>query len=139
MVSFVDSGDNFFELLSDQKMYYEEEEEMVPVVTEPKTGPENDTKSETKGEPKSEANAESTTTTSFCWWFKTMLFLVAIIMLMLPISWMTFAGVKEIQTITTTANDSNEVRTRTDGYGGACARVYLDRYPTSGLRRATVQ
>ena len=127
MVSIVDSGDNFFEVLSDQTMYYEEEEQMVPVpvVTEPKTGPKNDTKSEAKGEAKSKANAESTTTNSFCWWFKTMLFLVAIIMLMVPIFWMAFAGVKEVQTITTTANDSNGVRTRTDGY---CACVCLDRY-----------
>ena len=110
MVSFVDSDDNFFEVLSDQKMYDEKEEQMVPVVTEPKTGPKNDTtESETKGETKSEINGESTTTTSFCWWFKTMLFLVAIIMLMVPISWMAFAGVNEFQTITTTATDSNEV------------------------------
>lgn len=110
MVSFVDSDDNFFEVLSDQKMYDEKEEQMVPVVTEPKTGPKNDTtESETKGETKSEINGESTTTTSFCWWFKTMLFLVAIIMLMIPISWMAFAGVNEFQTITTTATDSNEV------------------------------
>ena len=86
---------------------------------EPKTGPKNNTKSETKGETKGEANGESTTTTSFCWWFKTMLFLVAIIMLMVPISWMAFAGVEEIQTIATTDNGSDEVRTRTDGYGGA--------------------
>ena len=110
-VSFVDSGDNFFEVLSDQKLYDEEEQQMVPVATEPKTGPKNDTKSETKGETKSEANGESTTTTSFCWWFKTMLVFVAIIMLVLPISWMAFAGVTEVQTITTTATDSNEVRT----------------------------
>ena len=110
-VSFVDSGNNFFEVLSDQKLYNEEEQHVERVATEPKTGPKNDTtESETKGETKSEANGESTTTTSFCWWFKTMLFLVAIIMLMVPISWMAFAGVNEFQTITTTATDSNEVR-----------------------------
>ena len=52
---------------------------MVPVVAEPKIGPENDTKSETKGVTKSEANGNSTTTTSFCWWLKRCFFLLLLL------------------------------------------------------------